>query len=312
MYELTVCLANEKDNWDIFSAIGPTVAALIAIGIAIWQAVITHKQKKINAQQKELQRCSFVYDAFIREKQEKLIKLRKLYLSFQTVCIDFISLIFPNSLSQKDIKPGEIPNIDLLSEIDNDVQAIYFLKSITIKDTTYFETSRDICVNLNNFLIENDVFLQDNPELYQDLKITSQAFLEFFSSLQDKDFYKILLPLVQKLNKIGIHKEIFYSKEGKENIKILRKYFYEFMQGRLVLSRNNCGTGLLYMIPNTFFSVKKPFYTPENIEKWSQNDKIAFTTHSIFVTWFETWKQYINSFFSVSFDDINRVIKNDK
>lgn len=106
---------NGRDFIDYLSALGPTVAAFVAAGVAAWQLCISVQQKRIYEQQKELQRCSFVYDAFIKEKQQKIIELRELYLEFQERCVDFISIIFPNAIMSKDQRPGECPNIDFFS-----------------------------------------------------------------------------------------------------------------------------------------------------------------------------------------------------
>lgn len=309
---------NGRDFIDYLSAFGPTVAAFVAAGVAVWQLCISAQQKNISIQQKriyeqqkELQRCSFVYDAFIKEKQQKIIELRELYLEFQERCVDFISIIFPNAIMAKDQRPGECPNIDFLADTDEAINAGYFLNSISIEEEKYFETNRDIAGKLNLFLNKNAVFLKDDPILYEDLQIVSKAFLELFSDMQNKPkIWEIILPIISMLNKVGLQKEIFYPQDNRKKVQIVRRYFYEFMQYRLVLTRNNCREGMLYMSPNSYFSIKRPFYTSENITKWSENDLIAFSTHTAFIMWFETWKKSIDNFFKVSFEDINKVIKN--
>lgn len=300
-----------RDFIDYLSACGPTIAACVAVFVAVWQLYISIQQKRIYNQQKELQRCSFIYDAFIKEKQEKIIELRKLYLEFQTSCVDFISIIFPSGVAPKTQNPGEAPNIDFFADTDEAINAMYFMNSISMPENKYFEGNRDIAGKLNLFLKNNEVFLQDNPELYEDLTTVSKAFLDLFSDMQHRPkVWKVLLPIIRMLNQSGLQKEIFYPEKDRAGIQIVRRYFYKFMHCRLVLTRNNCRNGLLSMTPGSYFSVKRPFYTEENIIKWSENDLIAFSTHASLIAWFDTWKKYIDSFFRVSFEDINKVIKN--
>lgn len=302
---------NGHDFIDYLSAWGPTIAACVAVFVAGWQLYISIQQKRIYNQQKELQRCSFIYGAFIEEKQRKILEFRKLYLEFQVSCIDFISMIFPSGIAPKKQNPGEIPNIDFFADTDEAVNVTYFLNSISIPENKYFETNRDVAGRLNLFLENNEVFLQDNPELYEDIKTVSKAFLELFSDMQNKpEVWNILRPIIRTLNQSGLQKEIFYPQKGRKSIEVLRKYFYEFMHYRLILTRNNCREGMLYMIPNSYFAVKRPSYTERNIVKWSGNDLIAFSTHASLIAWFDTWKKYIDSFFKASFEDINNVIKN--
>lgn len=303
--------ANGRDFFDYLSACGPTIAACVAVFVAGWQLYISIQQKRIYNQQKELQRCSFIYDAFIKEKQKKIIELRELYLEFQASCVDFISIIFPSGIAPKKQKPGEPPNIDFFADTDEAINATYFMNSISIPENKYFEENRDIAGRLNLFLKKNEVFLQDNPELYEDLTTVSKAFLDLFSDMQTKsEVWAVLLPIIRMLNQSGLQKEIFYPKKDRKGIEILRRYFYEFMHYRLILTRNNCRASILSMTPGSFFAVKKPSYTEENIKKWSANDLVAFSTHASLIAWFDTWKSYIDSFFKLSFEDINKVIKN--
>ena len=302
---------NGRDFIDYLSALGPTIAACVAVFVAGWQLYISIQQKRIYNQQKELQRCAFVYDAFIGEKQRKIIELRELYLEFQASCIDFISIIFPSGISPKKQKPGEPPSVDFFADTDEAINATYFMNSISIPENKYFETNRDTAGKLHLFLENNEVFLQDNPELYEDLKTVSKAFLDLFSDMQHKpEVWKALLPIIRMLNQSGLQKEIFYPEKDRKGIQILRRYFYEFMHYRLILTRNNCRNGMLYMTPGSYFATKRQPYTEENILKWSGNDLVAFSTHASFIAWFNIWKEYIDSFFKLSFEDINKVIKN--
>jgi hypothetical protein len=80
-----------------------------------------------------------------------------------------------------------------------------------------------------------------------------------------------------------------------------------------MLHRGNVTEWMLSMPQNSIFRSLNMPHTAENMQKWSQNELIAFHTLAIFYTWFnETWLKYIDDFFYTSFNDIRKVVKNDR
>ena len=297
-------------NWDAVSAVTTLVVAVITLGTIFWQIWLQYQQKKINKHQADLQRCSFVYDSFIREKQEKLIELRRNYIEFKDKCLYLLETIFPCSVSPTDLKPGEFP----ILKIDDDTLKSYYHKSIWDESAdTFLENGQKTSTKLLKYLKENEVFLQDNPVLFDDLQIISNAFNELFVKIKSNDirrqnFIK-LASFIDDIDKNLYHVD---NKERQDIIVNMRSFFYNFIHHKIMLHRGNVTEWMLNMPQGSIFKSLNMPHTAENMQKWSQNELIAFHTLTIFYTWFnETWLKYIDEFFSTSFNDIRKVVKND-
>lgn len=316
---------NTSKNWaDYFSAIGPTFAASIAVIVAIWQACIAKKQKGINEQQvkinqqqlefnkqqMEIQRCNFVYSTFIQEKQNKLLELRKKYLLFKEINSNLLGLIFPNTVMNNNLKPLQLPDITQLDK--NNVICAYYIERHKWP-SDLLEKAYRISREFYEFLENNQIFLQDNPELFIHLKTISYAFGEYMRHAFDTPnilscYHAIHTEITRSLKGKNFMHYIHYNQEVYD----LREDFYNFMHMYLMVSYNGVTNHLLYMPQDSIFKIKNLIYSKEEIKKWAINEKIAFHTAVIFNTWFTTWLNYIDEFFTVSFENINKIQQNVK
>lgn len=291
-------LENKKDWVDYISIISTFGSVYVA-----WLAL------KMSEKQNKIEKCSIIYDSIIREKQEKIIELRKIYLNFKNSCMYILSIIFPTALAQKNQKLGEILQLN----IKNSTEFFpLFSKNGAVENSdTFLINGKNYSLELFKLLEQNEVFLKDNQILYDDLYKTSKAFYNYFLTIgNDTNKKQIFTILSKKMDETGD-----FLKEC--NItKILRVHFYEFMYCRLIFSREKQdGTKskehIIYMTENSIFNrINKEdrSYSRKNIEKWSENNIIAMETYGIFYSWFDFWLKQIDVYFKKSFDNIEKVM----
>ena len=307
-------VVENKQNWfEYLSTAINIISTIGSIGIAYWALKLSDKQNKISKHQSDLEKCAIIYDSFIKEKQEKIIELRKLYLNFKDVCLYTISTIFPSCIGPKNQNNGEPPKINIDG---TDVFVSFLNMDIKENKNTFLVNGKNYSDELLFFLNRNEVFLKDNQDLFNDLQTTSKVFRDFFSKIIENGYRKSLFIICAEIiDKIGSSViNIDMSRNSYTPIiRELRKFFYHSIFG-LSLSRigpdgTRINSHILHMTGNSLFKNKDiAAYTEENIKKWCQNETIAFDTHAIFITWFDVWFKYIDSFFSVSFNNINKVI----
>lgn len=316
---------NTSKNWvDYFAALGPTVMAFIAICVAAWQLYVSNKQKNINQQQIELnkqqmefnkqqmeiQRCSFVYSSFIQTKQNKLLELRQKYLLFKEINSNLLGLIFPNTAMDKNLRLLQFPNVNQLDK--KDVVCAYYIERHKWP-SDLLEKAYTLSREFYEFLENNQIFLQDNPELFIHLKTISYAFGEYMRHAFDTPnilscYHAIHTKITKSLKGKNFMHYIHYDEEVYE----LREDFYNFIHMYLTVSYNGITDHLLYIPQDSIFKTNNLIYSKKDVKKWSTNEKIAFHTSVIFNTWFTTWLNYIDEFFTVSFEDIKKVQQNAK
>lgn len=292
-------IVNEKDSWDKFEAIGPTTAAIIAVVVAIWQIFITNKQKKINEKQKELQRCSFVYDCFIKEKQEKIIHLRKLYKNFHLFFMNFVSLFFPVI---------GVPIKDINQNNARTLLGLYHIKPMKYFGEDYFLIATKYSEDLYEFLEENEVFFKENHLFYINLKRTSEWVSKFFINLQKETLiYNDCLYFLNKINGIEQKKDSDYMPEEQKKLPKIREFIYKSLKD-LTLNDGEKYNFFLYFM-DSYFKKENPSYTNDNIVNWSKNDEVCFYTYGIFKATFKQFQQEIDAFFDLAYNDIQQTIK---
>ena len=241
----------------------------------------------------ELQKIQWKYDNFFKYKQEKLLELRNLYRLFKRDLEIFLFTFLPSGIGSNE-GIFKLPDMSNIWD-DSKVKVLYTTTEYNEAPSSIMNQFLINSKNLYDFLLTNDIFIQDNPVLYSDLKSISKGFKELYSALIDnKGFDKLF---IEQDNKF-----IPYP----EN-KSFRKFFYTFMHYRMGIMRGDLNTSLFYEIPNSIFKLYKMDYSDENIEKWSSNNIILFHTGGIFVTWLETWEKYINDFFVTSLNEISNI-----
>lgn len=302
-----LCVSDWKNVSSLLTALG-TIAL---VWYAYIQTKLVEKQKEISRHQEELQRCSVVYDVFMKSKQEKIIELRRLYMSFEEHCIFFISVLFPTGIAPKKQDFSTPPLIDVSSQNDSDIITTYYTEKRAEFIENFFSRALTNSKRLNSFLNDNDIFIGKDIELIEDLRTVTRDFSEIFFDINSNEHLKnkfnyLANGLVAFRNNISIN----YGKNNNRYELIeLRKYFYTFMWGRLMLKRGDLNNHLLYM------SLDSPFkgisYTPENINLWSSNEKKAFATSAIFHTWFKIWKNLLDNILLSSFEKVRKVVEND-
>lgn len=320
-----------KNLVDYFSAIGPTVAAGIAIIVAIWQACIAGKQIKINKQQfdlnqqqlvinkqqlefneqqMEIQRCNFVYGSVIKEKQDKLLELRRRFLEFKDINMLFLSILFPCAVTDKKYILGTLPrpcwDID-----EKDFFVSYYIDSQEIPNNLIEKASK-INADFYQFLDNNRIFLNDNHKLYLYLYKISYGFREFFRDfLIQKDLCKEFNMVINKLIKTKNLHSVFHYTDNMENklwLQKFRQYFYTNTRYRFCIDDEGINTHILYRGPDSIFEIKKLKYDEV---AWASSNKIAFYTRLIFLGWFQFWQANIDYSFSVAFTDMQQYAKSD-
>lgn len=301
---------------DWVAAIGPTSMACIAVGVAIWQGYVSNKQKKLNQQQieinkqqlefnkqqREIQRCGFIYSSFIKEKQDKLLELRKRFLEFKDINMLFLSILFPCSCSDKKQEMGAFSR-DIVDISEEDFLVLYYIDSQEIPKNLIEKASK-INAEFFQFLVNNEIFVNDNPQLYLHLHQMTYGFGEFFKGfIAKKDLYEEFTQLLASLIKTSnFHTTFSYTDTS--SLKKIRQYFYITTRYSLCISEKGENSHILYKAPSSLFNLKKLKY---NEREWAESDKIAFFTHSTFLGWFNTWRDTIDGFFSLAFSDIKRV-----
>lgn len=311
---------NTSKTWvDYFAAIAPTFMAFIAVCVAAWQLYVSNKQKNINQQQieinkqqlefnkqqMEIQRCNFVYSSFIHEKQNKLLELRQKYLLFKEINLNLLGLIFPNTAMNKNFQSLQLPDVNRLDK--KDIICAYYIERHKWP-ADLLEKAYRLSREFYEFLENNQIFLQDNPELFIHLKTVSYAFSEYMRHVFDTPnmlscYHAIHSKITTSLRVKNFMHYIHYDEEVYE----LREDFYNFMHMYLMVSYNGVTDHLLYMPQESIFKTNNLIYSKKDVKKWAINEKIAFHTSLIFNTWFTTWVNYIDEFFTVSFEDIKRV-----
>lgn len=297
-------------DWEKVSSLLTALGTIALVWYAYIQTKLVEKQKEISRHQEELQRCSVVYDVFMKSKQEKIIELRHLYMSFEEICIFFISLFFPAGIMPKNQVFGKLPQIDLSSQDDSDVIPTYYTEKRTEFIENFFNEAILNAKKFNSFLMDNDIFLGKNTEVIEDLKAVSRDFSELFFDINSKESLKIKFSSLAK-ELVSFRNDVSngYYTNNKQTLIELRNYFYIFMHGRLMLKRGNFNDSLLYMLPMSPF--KGIPYTHENIIKWSHNEKKAFATLFIFQNWFGAWKSHLDNILLFSFEKVRKVVEND-
>lgn len=303
-----------KENFiKTLSSFGPWITALAVIKFSLLQYNLLKEQKEIAKYQGFVQRTSFIYNEFIKEKQNKIVELRKKYIPFQESCIYFLSILFPCTVAEKNQKPGEIPNVSL--ENSKNLIGMHYHNAINKdKNLSYFYKT---CDELYQFLISNEVFLANSKDLYDDLRVTSKAFKELFENiLADKQLNGNFESLKQFFDILCNKVDFSYSllPEIKHSLITGRIFFYQFMQFKLMREKNGINNNLLYLIPDSLFQNKNfayTTYTTENIKIWSQDDFIASITYGILQNWFQAWQKTIDNYFKESFNDVKAILNND-
>ncbi len=303
MIDTMVCtveriIMNEKDGWDIVSAVGPTVAASIAIGVAIWQAIISYKQKKINNQQKELQRCSFVYDSFLKEKWEKLSQLRELYLNFYENCLALISMVFPSGIASHD--SANPPKFSY----DNNDSIVDYGFNVGISFASVFINGENVCKELERYIRNNEPFLKECASLIEDLRVVVPVFKKLFQKIGANKDLRTSLEIIAKMMDRNNGSPTILPMD----LSGIRSFFYAELWG-LILHRGDCNSHLFNLVRGNYFSKFKPVYVEENVQKWSKNNLISFETHSAILTFFNLWLEQINNLFTNAYNDISTIVQ---
>jgi len=179
-------------------------------------------QRQINIErnnfnkQFELQKIQWKYDNFFKYKQDKSLELRNLYRLFKMDLEKFLFTFLPPAIMNKESQPLVPPD---LSNIWDDSKLKVMFNKVVYNESPnsmvqqFYLNSK----NLYNFLIANDIFIQDNPVLYEDLKSISKGFEELYSALiENKGFEKLFLNQNDKFLLIPENKSF-------------RKFFYLFM-----------------------------------------------------------------------------------
>lgn len=316
---------NTSKNWvDYCAAIGPTIMAGIAVWVAYRQARTVKKQTKINEQQFEInkqqlefnkqqmaiQRCNFIHSNIIKEKQDKLLELRRRFLEFKELNLLFLSILFPSCIADKKQNPGLPPKYPI--DIDEkDSLASYYIDSQEIPNNLIEKASK-VNAGFYKFLNDNEVFLNDNAKLYLYLQRISYGFSEFFKEfITKKDLYKEFNILINYLARnINLHAIFTYNNANIIlTLRKIRKYFYTAIRFQFCIDEGGINEHILYRASDSIFKLKKLRYDEV---KWSKSDKIAFFTHSTFIGWFQFWQDNIDSFFSSVFEDIHKIRNNSK
>lgn len=315
-------LNTSKDWMDLIAAIGPTVMAAIAVFVAGWQLFVSNKQKNINQQQieinkqqlefneqqMEIQRCNFVYGSVIKEKQDKLLELRRRFLEFKDINMLFLSILFPCGVTDKKYILGTPPrpcwDID-----EKDFFVSYYIDSQEIP-SNLIEKASKINADFYQFLDNNRIFLNDNYKLYLYLYKISYGFREFFKDfLIQEDLCKEFNMVINKLIKTKNLHSVFHYTDNMESklwLQKFRQYFYTSTRYRFCIDDEGINTHILYRGPDSIFEIKKLKYDEA---VWSSSNKIAFYTHLVFLGWFQFWQANIDHPFSVAFTDMQQYAK---
>lgn len=316
MFDVVLNPTNNHDVHYFVEVYSPIIIGLIAAGIAyianrISKRSILEQKKQFNKQLKierenfqkqfELQKIQWKYDNFFKYKQDKLLELRSLYRKFKFDIENFIKTFLPTAIGNAD-KDAPLMALPNMSNIDDDshIKPIYFNTTYEIAPDEMLENFFEDSKNLYNFLIDNDIFIQDNPMLYDDLKSISRGFKELFTALKNNNAFSKLFVYNKEIGKYILIPEN----------EAFRRFFYTYMHYRMNIQRGDLSTSLFYEIPNSVFKIYKLAYTEENVEKWISNNIILFNTSGIFIAWLETWEKYINEFFTTSISDISAFYKN--
>ena len=290
-------------NWTAFEAISSTVCSVLTLLVILCQLYLLNKQKNIAKWQADLQRSSFVYDCFIREKQEKLIELRRKYMDFKDRCMYLLGTIFPGSVSPPEF---DFFNPRMVSVDDKNLRPFYHKLVQEESSNTFLQNGEIASASLSKFLRENEVFLKDNPVLFDDLNTVSKAFNQLFCTINvDENKKSIFTALARFIDTVGENSYSFNDVNRQNYMIAMRSFLYDFLHNKIMLKRGDHTESMLSMPPGSIFKDLNV-----SRQEWSKNECIAFYTLIIFDTWFnKTWLKYIDDFFYVSFDEISRTIK---
>lgn len=285
------------------------LASFALVYFAKRQSEIVEKQKKISEYQAEMQRCSVIYDSFMRIRQEKFIELKRLYTDFYSYCFFFLNVLFPCAFGLKNPMNGQNCFIDMNNINDADIITSYYTEMKLDFIDDFFKKSTEASQKLKTFINENDVFLEKNNQLIEDLKIVSRDFYEFFYTVSnDINFQNSFITISKKLIKNSLA-NLHTNQADKSEIVKFRIFFYTFMWGRLMFTYGDVRNNMLYFYPNSPF--KGQTYTADNVSKWSKTEKTAFATFVIMHDFFEKWKKQIDNIFLSSFEKVRKVVENE-
>lgn len=291
------------------SAWGPVIIGLISIGLAWFSYNLSKKNLEQQKSQFEiqlkneqeqfkkqlkLQNQQWKYDNLFKYRQDKLLEFRKLYKQFKTDTVEFLQLFMPSSMGYPLLQAHKLDSLTTL-DIDADLRYEYFKTVFYHPPNELLKQYLKNCKLLVEFIKENDLFLLDDSEFFEDIRALSTAFLELYEKLN----------INNDLNKL------FYQKENKYILVPTNhsfcKFFYKFMQWHLHLKRGETRTHLFDLYSNSIIKINKLSYDDSEINKWCSNPKVLFNTYMIFGNFLKNIEHYINAFFVKPIDQIKEL-----
>ncbi len=306
---ITVNLALSNNFTEQLSAWGPVIIGVASIILSI----VSHNLAKKNIEQQSvqfkmqlkkeqeqftqklnLQTQQWKLDNLFKYKQQKMFELKKIFKQFKINTIEFLGLFMPSNIGYPFEQAGKLAQITTL-DIDKDLRYEY-------QKTTFYQTPNEMIKQyrensriLTDFLQENDVFLLDEHELYDDLKALSATFLELYEKLSLND----------DLSKLFLSQGNQYIL-GPQNHSFCR-FFYKFMQHHLYLKRGEIRDHIFYLYSNSIFKINKLSFSDSEIDKWCSNLKVLFNTYFIFNSLLQSIENQINIFFIPSLKEMEKL-----
>ena len=149
----------KSNTVDWANIIAMILTGLLSAGVALWIAWRNNdKQFQIFKTQLEEQRKQWKNENLYKYRQDKLLELRKLYINFQINILDFFALFVPTSIGAGSLTPTAD------KALKYEYKTLKFYESPNSLVNRYCKSSNALC----EFLKENDIFIQDKPELKED------------------------------------------------------------------------------------------------------------------------------------------------
>lgn len=303
---ITVNIATSDNFIEQLSAWGPVIIGIVSILLSIVSYNLAKKnaeQQSIQfntqlkneqtqfAQKLNLQTRQWKFDNLFKYKLQKMLELKKLFKQFKINTIEFLGLFMPSNIGypfEQGSKLAEITKLDIDKDLKYEFQKTIFNQAPNEMLKLYKEN----CKILTDFLLENDVFLMDNSEFYEDLKALSATFKELYDKLSLNDDLNKLF-LFQKNKYILIFPNHSFC-----------RFFYKFIQCQLHLKRGEMRNHIFYLYSNSIFKTNQLSYSDSEIDKWCSNPKVLFNTYLIFNNLLQDLENQINNFFIPSLNEM--------
>ncbi len=245
-----------------------TIAMAVISMFSLWAAVRANKKHATQIQQQiDIQKQQWADEFFLKYKQQKFIEFRASFIELIMCVRNFQNIMGPGFLSIDFFKP----------DASNDFVYTPVITQLTPEN--FLADNFRIVYKFIDFLLMEELFINEIPWVYKDLNSFSHSFLSFLHSVKNKGLMN------QSFEFIDNH---WVSKPNKD-----MRYLY--MRHWTKIVRDNVNTSMLHAIKNKECLNDLSGDNSAKMHDVANNDAEFHYYLCMVNTWIDMWKETVDS-----------------